>query len=146
MRKIGIGSLLFIVFFIFTNTLALAESENDESVILKMYLPGMILRNVVQHADNIEVYTSTGNFVTDFQQAISGVVASRFNLSIVVDRFNEMGYSASVCTQVSYYHLGGGPFDKIIVNGSIYDVMVIEEPPVRWNWAPFSVDNRGQCI
>ena len=144
MNKVVIYTLAFCVFFICTSSQAFARQE-----LMNIYLPAFIGNNQVSQdadEDDDNGLTSTGDFQKDYKLAIAGIEPSRFSLKTVADRYNEMGYTARVCIQVSYYHLNGGPFDKIIVNGTIYDILVIEQPPVRWNFGPFRVDNRGQCI
>lgn len=142
MNKVALSTLFLCLFSIAASTPVLADTES-----FKLFLPAILAaHSQAPDEKGDEDLVSTGNFIKDFKLAINGLEPSRFSLSTVADRYNQMGYNARVCTQVSYYHLSGGPFDKVIINGTIYDVLVIERTPVRWNFGPFSVDNRGQCI
>jgi hypothetical protein len=149
MKKIVFWDVFLGVLLIGALSQAFAESGS-----MNVYLPAIIVKSNSDEVgggddgggDRDGGLKSTGNFLKDFKLAIAGLEPSRFSLSTVADRYNEMGYRATVCKQVSYYHLTGGPFDKVIVDGTIYDVLVIEQTPKRWNPGPFSVDNIGQCI
>lgn len=152
MKKIVIWNVLFCILLACSSSQVFAESESG---LMDVFLPAILASNIGDKGNddrgndddgNDGGLESTGNFLEDFKLAIAGLAPSRFSLSTVAGRYNEMGYRATVCKQVSYYHLTGGPFDKVIVDGTIYDVLVIEQTPKRWNHGPFRMDNRGQCI
>ena len=143
MNKVVIYSLAFCVFFICTSSQAFARQE-----LMNIYLPAFIGNNQVSQdadEDDDNGLTSTGDFQKDYKLAIAGIEPSRFSLDGCYTAPCSRVHRQTTSKPVSYYHLNGGPFDKIIVNGTIYDILVIEQPPVRWNFGPFRVDNRGQC-
>ncbi|WP_319549700.1 hypothetical protein [Desulfogranum marinum] len=140
--------MVIALFFLFNAPMVLAKNYFSATE----YLPAILAASVEKKNKNeagtkndAVTLRTTGNFLLDYNQAIEGLPPDRFSLYEVVRRYNEMQYNASVCHQVSYYHLAGGPFDKIIINNKLYDILVIESLPKRWNHGPFSMDNTGQC-
>lgn len=137
------------IFLLTSAPMVLAANHFSTTV----YLPAILAAGVQKEKRNnaatlvstSKKLLSTGNFLLDYNQAIQGLTPDRFSLEEVVRRYNEMNYNALVCKQVSYYHLDGGPFDKIILDNKLYDILVIESMPKRWNHGPFSMDYHGQC-